>query len=192
MNRSVIAILAFLASGAAFSNAQAGQNVLGMNFVVTQPTTITAIGARDGGTPFTFTETVGVFDDLTGSLIGPEAVFGPGEVGIQMGNAFYERVPRFVLSPGDYSIISISGGGSLPGGGGGLTGGNSYGNLGNDLNLPEGGRFNFGTGFNAGGSSGPRGQSQPFFLIDLVPDGGMTAMLLGATLAGLGWARRKF
>jgi hypothetical protein len=187
-----MALLAFLASGAAFSNARAGQDVLGMNFVVTQPTTITAIGARDGGTPFTFTETVGVFDDLTGSLVGPEAVFGPGEVGIQMGNAFYERVPRFVLSPGDYSIIAISGGGSLPSGGGGLTGGNAYGNLGNDLNLPEGGRFNFGTGFDVGGSSGPRGQLQPFFFINLVPDGGMTAMLLGASLTGLGWARRKF
>jgi hypothetical protein len=60
------------------------------------------------------------------------------------------------------------------------------------VNLPEGDRFNFGTDFNPAGSSGPRGQFQPFFLIDLVPDGGMTAMLLGAALAGLGWARRKF
>jgi hypothetical protein len=189
MKRSVATLFA---SWLAFSSAQAGQNVLGMNFVISQPTKITAIGARDGGTGFTFTETVGIFNDLTGTEVGPEAVFGPAEVGIQLGDVFYERFPSFVLSPGDYSIISISAGSSLPGGGGGLVGGDAYQNLGNDLNLPEGGRFNFGTGFDAGGSSGPRGQLQPFFLIDLVPDGGMTAMLLGASLAGLGWARRKF
>jgi hypothetical protein len=180
----------FFASCFVFSSAQAGQNVLGMNFVISQPTTITAIGANDGGIGITSTETVGVFDDLTGTLVGSEAVFGPGETGVQIGDAFYESVPTFVLSPGDYSIISISAGGLLPGGGG-LAGGDSYQNLGNDLILPEGDRFNFGTGFDAGGSSGPRGQLQPFFLIDLVPDGGTTAMLLGAALAGLGWARRK-
>jgi hypothetical protein len=183
--------LAFLMSCFALSNAQAGQNVLGMNFVISQPTTVSAIGVRDGGIPFTFTETVGVFNDLTGSLVGSDAVFGPGETGIQIGEVFYERIPAFVLSPGDYSIISLSGAGSLPSGSD-LAGGDAYQNLGNDLNLPEGGRFNFGTGFEAGGSSGPRGQFQPFFLINLVPDGGMTAMLLGASLAGLGWARRKF
>ena len=162
-----------------------------MNFVITQPTTISAIGARDGGTGFTFKETVGIFNDLTGTQVGPEAVFGPGEIGLQIGDAFYERFPKFVLAPGDYSIVSISAGSSLPGGGG-LAGGDAFGNLGNDLNLPEGGRFNFGTGFDAGGSSGPRGQFQPFFLTNLVPDGGTTAMLLGAALTGLGWARRKF
>ena len=161
-----------------------------MNFVITTPTVITAIGARDGGTGFTFPEKVGIFNDVTGTEVGPLAIFGPSEKGLQIGDAFYERFPAFVLAPGDYSIISLSSGSSLPGGGG-LGGGDSFGNLGNDLNLPEGGRFNFGTGFDAGGSSGPRGQLQPFFLTDLVPDGGTTALLLGASLAGLGWLRRK-
>jgi hypothetical protein len=187
IKRSVVAVLA---ASFALSAAHAGQNVLGMNFIISQPATISAIGARNGGTPFSFTEKVGVFDDSTGALVGSEAVFGPGEIGIQMGNVFYERVPTFVLAPGDYSIISLSGGGSLPSGGG-LAGGNSYQNLGNDLNLPEGGRFNFGTGFDTSPGTGPRGQFQPFFLINLVPDGGMTAMLLGVSMMGLGWARRK-
>jgi hypothetical protein len=187
MKRSVATLFA---SCLALSSAQAGPDILGMNFVISQPTTITAIGARDGGTTFTFTETVGVFNDQTGAQVGPEAVFGPGEVGVQIGDAFFERFPKFVLAPGDYSIISLSAGSSLPGGGS-LAGGDAFQNLGNDLNLPEGGRFNFGTGFAAGGSSGPRGQLQPFFLINL-PDGGMTAMLLGASLAGLAWVRRMF
>jgi hypothetical protein len=184
-------VAAMLVGCISFCSVQAGQGVLGMNFVITTPTTISAIGARDGGTGFTFQETVGIFNDVTGSEVGPIAVFGPGEKGLQLGDVFYERFPAFVLAPGDYSIISISGGNSLPGGGG-LTGGDAFGNLGNDLNLPGGGRFNFGTGFDAGGSSGPRGQFQPFILTDLVPDGGTTALLLGASLAGLGWLRRKF
>jgi hypothetical protein len=182
--------LVFLVSYLVFSSAQAGQNVLGMNFVISQPTTITEFGARDDGTPSSLMETVGVFNDQTGALVSPEAVFGPGEVGTQIGEAFYEIVPSFVLSPGDYSIISISAGGLLPGGGGGLAGGDAFPNLGNDLNLPEGGRFNFGNGFEAGGSTGPRGQWQPFILV--APDGGMTAMLLSTSLAGLVWARRRF
>jgi hypothetical protein len=184
-------VVIFLASCWAVSSAQAGQNVLGLNFVLSQPATFSAIGARNGGIPFTFAETVGIFNDSTGTLISPEAVFGPGEVGIQIGNVFFERFPSLVLSPGDYSIISISGGGSLPSGGG-LLGGDSYQNLGNDLSLPEGGRFNFGTGFDTSPGTGPRGQLQPFFLTNLVPEGGMTAMLLGASMTGLAWARRKF
>jgi hypothetical protein len=188
MKRCAAALLAIFF---AFCSAQAGQYVLGLNFAITQPTTITAIGARDGGTGFTFTESVGVFDNLTGTVVGSEAVFGPGEKGVQLGDVFFERVPTFVLEPGDYSIVSLNDIGTLPGGGG-LVGSDTFANLGNDLNLPEGYRFNFGSDFDPAGSSGPRGQFQPFFLIDLVPDGGATALLLGASLAGLAWARRKF
>ncbi len=126
----------------------------------------------------------------------PEVVFMPGATGTQVGNTFYESVPGFVLSPGDYSIISISAAGSLPSGGAGLFSGNSYQNLGNDVNLPGGDRFNSGTGLNVslteGSSSGS--QSRIMDVVDgpfPVPDGGMTAMFLGASLAGLGWVRRK-
>lgn len=186
-----------IASSFAFTSAQAGQYVLGMNFDVSQPTTISAFGAFDAGAGFTSFETVGIFNDLTGTLVGSEAVFGPGEAGTQVGDTFYENVPSFVLSPGDYSIISISTGGLLPSGGG-LSGGNSYQNLGNDLNLPNGGRFDFGTGLNISlaEGSGVGSHSRPLVVIDPlstgVPDGGLTAMLLGASLAGLGWMRRKF
>ena len=192
-------ILPLIASSFALTSAQAGQYVLGMNFDVSRPTTISAMGAYDGGTGFTSSQTVGVFSDLTGTLVGSEAVFGPGQAGTQVGNTFYENVPSFVLSPGDYSIISISTSGSLPNGGGGLVDGNSYQNLGNDLTMPDGGRFNFGTGLNIslGEANGIGSQSRPLVLVDplpngTVPDGGMTAMLLGASLAGLRCVRRKF
>jgi hypothetical protein len=191
-------ILPIFASCFALTSAQAGQYVLGMNFDVSHPTTISAIGAYDAGTGFTSSETVGVFNDLTGTLVGTEAVFGLGETGSQVGDTFYETVPSFVLAPGDYSIISINTGGSLPNGGGGISGGNSYQNLGNDLNMPDGGRFNFGTSFNISLSegSGIGSPSRPLIVVDpspgAVPDAGMTAMLLGASLVGLSCVRRKF
>jgi hypothetical protein len=192
-------ILPLIASSFALTSVQAGQYVLGMNFDVTHPTTISAMGAYDGGTGFKSTQTVGVFNDVTGTLVGSEVVFGPGSTGTQVGNVFYENVPTFVLAPGDYSIISINTGGSLPSGGGGLAGGNAYQTLGHDLTMPDGGRFNFGTGFNISlaEGNGVGSLSRPLFLIDPVgggkgvPDSGMTAMLLGASLAGLGWLRRK-
>jgi hypothetical protein len=65
--------------------------------------------------------------------------------------------------------------------------------------MPDGGRFNFGTGLNIslGEANGIGSQSRPLVLVDplpngTVPDGGMTAMLLGASLAGLRCVRRKF
>jgi hypothetical protein len=197
-------ILLVFASCFALTSAQSGQYVLGENFVVSKPTTISAIGAYDGGTGFTSSETVGVFSDLTGTLVGSEVVFGPGKAGNQVGSILYENVANFVLSPGDYSIIAISTGGLLPSGEGGLSGGNSYQDLGDDVNVPTGARFNFGTGFNISlaEGNGLGSRSRPLVLIDpatvgavpvgAVPDGGMTAMLLGASLAGLGWVRRKF
>jgi hypothetical protein len=190
-------ILPLFAGVFAITSAQAGQYVLGMNFVITHPTTISAMGAYDGGAPFTSSETIGVFNDLTGNLVGSEAFFGPGHAGQQVGNTFYENVSSFVLAPGDYSIISTSTGGSLPTGTG-IAGGNNFQSLGNALNLPDGGRFDFGTGFNVALSegSGIGSHSRPLVLVDppgsgAVPDAGLTATLLGASLTGLGLLRRK-
>jgi hypothetical protein len=179
----------------ALASAQAGQYVLGMNFVVSHPTTIAAMGAFDGGSAFTSTETVGVFNDLTGQLVGSEVVFAPGNKGTQLGNTFYENVTSFVLAPGDYSIISTSTGNHLPNGSG-ISGGNNFQSLGNNLNQPDGNRFNFGATFDISlaEGSGIGGHTRPLVLVDPpngVPDGGLTAMLLGATLTGLGWVRRK-
>jgi hypothetical protein len=184
MKRFVVAILASWSCFVFFTARGGPIVILGVNYIVSQPTDISAIGARDGGTGFTFTETVGIFNDLTGAEVGPVVVFGPGETGVQVGDVFYERFPSFVLSPGDYSIISLRDGSTSTAGFGGLIG-NTYAEVGADVILPEGDRFNFGTDF------GNR-QYQPFFLINLVPDGGTTAILLGASLAGLAWLRRKF
>jgi hypothetical protein len=189
-----IAVMLF-ASCFALSNAKAREDVSGINFVVSHPTTISAIGAYDGGTAFISTVTVGIFSQLNGNLVGSEVVYGPGKSGVQVGNMFYESVPTFVLSPGDYSLITVGDGGFPPSGGGHLSGGNSYLNLGDDVDLPGGGRFDSGTSFNISFSevSGAAG------FVDLVdhntvgaPDGGLTALLLGTSLAGLGWMRRKF
>jgi hypothetical protein len=164
--------------------------VLGMNFAVSSPTTISAIGVFDGGVGLTGDQTVGIFSDSSGDLVGPDVFFGPGTSGTQVGNMFYETVTRFVLAPGDYTIMGSSAGGSNPRGSG-LSGGNLYQDLGNSFALPGAGRFNAGTGFALGGPSYGGIHYQPFTALDPVPDGGSAAMLLTAALAGLGWLRRK-
>jgi hypothetical protein len=184
-------VIILIAGALMIQQSAKGDYVLGMNFAVSHPTTISALGANDGGSGFTSDETVGIFNDLTGNLVGPEVLFGPGISGRQVGNTFYETVRPFVLGPGEYSIMALSTGGSNPGGGNSLSGGNSYEDLGNTWNLPGGGRFNSGTGF-ASTEIGGLG-SNPFGALDpkLVPDGGTTAMFLTVALAGMGWLRRK-
>jgi hypothetical protein len=171
--------------------AKASDVVSGANFVVSHPTEIGAIGVYDGGTAFTSDDTVGVFNTLTGNLVGSELLFGPGIPGNQVGNDFYESVPPFLLAPGDYSIVELS---STPTGGPGLSGGNSYQNLGNTVNLPGGGRFNSGSSFEISGgeNTGSSASSRGFDLVDPpVPDGAVTALLLSGALTGLCWLRRK-
>ena len=172
-------------------SAEAGY-VLGMNFTVSKPTTISALGAFDGGTGFTSYETVGIFNDLTGDLVGPEMYFGPGYSGTQVGNSFYETVPTpFTLSPGEYSIMALSTGDSNPGGSS-LSGGNSYEDLGESLNLPGGERISSGTSFTSPNAADPGSPNQAFDMVDpRAPDGGTTVIFLGLSLAGLSWLRRK-
>jgi hypothetical protein len=180
-----IAIL-FFASGLALPNANAKEDVSGINFSVSHPTTISAVGAYDGGTAFTSTETVGIFNELDGNLVGTEVAFGPGKSGTQVGKMFYESVPAFVLSPGEYSLIMIGNGG-FPSSGGG--------NLDYNLDLPGDGRFGSGLNFDISLSEVPGSAPGFIDLLDpktnVVPDGGLTALLLGSSLAALGWVRRK-
>jgi hypothetical protein len=190
-----------VAGCAVVGNATAGDYVLGQNFVVKHPTTIDQLGAYDGGTAFTGDVSVGIFDAITGNLVGPDVLFGPGLSGTQIGNTFYESVTPFVLQPGEYSVVAVgaidpNAGGST---GTGLSDVNSYENLGGALNLPGSGRFNSGTAFaepglpgsGSGNNIGSSSQFGGFQLVDPVPDGGLTVALLGASLAGLGWLRRK-
>jgi hypothetical protein len=199
------ALVLLVAGSVAVTSAKAGEYILGMDFVVNHPTTIDELGAYDGGKPFTFDESVGIFSASTGNLVGPDVVFGPGSIGTQIGKSFYETVTPFVLSPGEYSIIEVS---DTPITGGGIGSDLSdtgiYGDLGGALDLPGGGRFNSGTGFTVG--STPGGNSGKgngdyfdsliggFVIVDppSVPDGGTTLTLLGASLAGLSLLRRKF
>jgi hypothetical protein len=185
-------VLILFAGALVIQQSAKGDYVLGMNFAVPDPTTISAIGVYNGGSGFTSDETVGIFNDLTGDLVGPEVLFGPGISGKQIGNAFYEGVTPFVLGLGEYSIMALSTGGSNPGRGNSLSGGDSYEDLGSLWNLPGGWRFSSGTGFAIIGTDG-LGSNNPFGALDPppVPDGGTTAMFLTVALAGMGWLRRK-
>jgi hypothetical protein len=184
-------VLILFAGALVIQQSAKGDYVLGMNFAVPDPTTISAIGVYNGGTGFSSDEMVGIFNDLTGNLVGPDLLFGPGISGKQIGNTFYEGVTPFVLGPGEYSIMALSKGGSNPGGGNSLAGGNSYEDLLTSWNLPGGWRFSSGTGFAITGT-GSLGGNSPFVPLDgAVPDGGTTAMFLTVALAGMGWLRRK-
>lgn len=180
---SVVAVCA-MACGA-----QAQDYVVGMNFVVSHNTTISQLGVFDGGVPLTSDQTVGIFDDSTGTLVGSELVFGPGYTGTQDGNTLFENLGPFTISAGEYSIVSI---GSNPGNGtSGSYGGNPAANLGNALDLPGGNRFDSGTVNEFASSIPSTSSSTPLDAVDPVPDGASTAVLLGGVMAGLGWLRRK-
>ena len=191
MNFGTLVVAGCLAA----ASAEAGDYVSGMDFVVRHATTIDQIGAYDGGSAFTVDENVGIFNALTGNLVGPDVLFGPGLPGTQIGDTFYENVAPFVLQPGEYTILAV--GGSSPNSGGSANGGlsdfDSYQNLGNNLDLPGGGRFNSGTDFTSPNSGSGFGFSPKglFSEVDPVPDGGLTLVLLGSSLAGLSWLRRK-
>ena len=141
------------------------------------------------------TKMSGIFNALTGNLVGPDVLFGPGLPGTQIGDTFYENVAPFVLQPGDY--LSRGGRQQSPIRADRPTAGFLTSipirTSGNNLDLPGGGRFNSGTDFtspNSGSGFGfsPKG---PFSEVDPVPDGGLTLVLLGSSLAGLSWLRRK-
>jgi hypothetical protein len=173
-----------LVSGFVAASSHAQGYVEGLNFVVTHNTSINEIGAYDGGSAFTSDEFVGIFNDATGNLIGPDLEFGPGAqaagiTGEQIGNTYFENTAPFVLAPGEYSIISI-GSGSANGGTGMAGVGDSFDLAGSVYTLPS--------------SQDSQFQSSTYALHDppnSVPDGGLTALLLGGSLAGLGWIRRK-
>jgi len=178
-------LFAIFASGLVAASVQAQGYVEGLNFVVTHNTSINQIGAFDGGAPLTSDVFVGVFNDATGNLVGPDLEFGPGAAaagitGQQIGNTYFENTASFVLAPGEYSIIATGATGGS-GGGTGLAGiGDSIELAGTIYTLPSGHDTQF--------------QSPSYALHDppnSVPDGGLTAMLLGASFAGLSWIRRK-
>jgi hypothetical protein len=178
-----------IALGLFSKEAKAADYVMGMDFVVSHNTTISGLGVFDGGTALSADETVGVFDDSTGNLVGSELVFGPGYSGAQVGNTLYETLTPFTLAAGEYSIVSI--GGSPTAGSTGSSG-NSL-DLGNTLELPGGSRFGSGVADAVITQGGESTSTSALPLVDppSVPDGGLTVVLLGGVLAGIGWMRRS-
>ncbi|HEX3719404.1 MAG TPA: hypothetical protein VH595_15730 [Verrucomicrobiae bacterium] len=183
--KSLVFGLAVIFGGLVAGNVHAQGYVDGMNFIVTHNTSINEIGAYDGGTAFTTDEYVGIFNDATGNLVGPDIEFGPGAAaagitGTQIGNTYFENTAAFLLTPGEYSIITIGAGVPTSGNAGLAGAGNSLDLAGDVYSLPA--------------SDGTQFQSASYALHDPpagVPDGGMTVLLLGASLTGLGWFRRK-
>jgi hypothetical protein len=196
----IFAAAAIIALNLVISTSYAG--TIGMNFAVTRPTTISDLGISDGGVPFTGQVTLGIFSSATGVLEGTEVVFGPGLQGTRSGNAIFDAVTPFVLPSGEYSIVAIGDVGAVSGGATGLANVNSLQNLGGALNLPGGGRFDSGTLVDIAGysdkASNPAYGTGTFIVKDpvsVVPvsvsDVGSTALLLGASMAGLIVFRRK-
>jgi hypothetical protein len=90
----------------------------------------------------------------------------------------------------EYSVMALSTGDLNPGGNN-LSGGNTYRDLSDALNLPGGQRSSSGTSFASPGLGRPGSPDQQFDMVDPAPDGGATAMFLAVSLAGLSWLRRK-
>jgi hypothetical protein len=170
--------------------------LLGMDFTVNDghTVTVTELGAfDDNGDGFgTDNIEVGIFDLASGLLVGPSATF-TGSDGNLVGGSRFLSVAPFVLEPGTYSIVAVGFTFSQSGnsGFGDVT---SFNNLGGSLTLdPKGGRWEAGTTFKLPTANvGNYSQSDPVFLAGTfgVPDGGMTALMLGIGMMGLGLIRR--
>jgi hypothetical protein len=173
--------------------------LLGMDFTVNSDVTVTQLGAFDSdGDGFQNTVSVAIFD-LDGNMVGSAAYF-TGTTDPLIGGSRFQAVTPFTLQAGTtYSIVSA---GYLVGsadynGNSQSPGFTTFNNLGGALTLVDnGGRWEAQNSNalslptdNVGGYS----QSDPVFLAGTfaVPDGGVTALLLGASLAGLGWVRRR-
>ena len=208
---SAMALLLFAAGANAnaivFNNALQGGSqqdyVLGMDFDVISPVTVTQLGTFDDlGNGFASGTTiqVGIFSTTSTLLVGSSATFSSVTPGtLTGGSRFLPVVAPFVLLPGRYSIVGT---GYTPGSQSGNTGlGQTtpvFDNLGGALSLvPKGGRWNeqgddpfvLPTD-NLGGYDQP----DPVFLAATfaasIPDGGSASMMLGFGLLAAGFVRR--
>jgi hypothetical protein len=170
--------------------------LLGMDFTVNtgRTVTVTELGAfDDNGDGFGSDNIqVGIFDVTTGLPVGSSATF-TGSNGTLVGGSRFLPVAPFVLDAGTYSIVAV-GFASSQSGNSGIGGVTSFNSLGGSLTLlANGGRWESGTTLKLPTANvGNYSQSDPVFLAGTfgVPDGGMTALMLGIGMMGLGLIRR--
>jgi hypothetical protein len=179
--------------------------VLGMDFIVNTPVTVTELGTFDSLPPgLNGTIDVGIFN-MSGALVAP-SVGITGLAGTLVNGERMVTVTPFTLTPGRYSIVAAGyglGGPDLSGntGFGGLT---SFNNDGGALSIVAGGgRWQNGNALvlptaNLGGYGQPDPvfQAGTFSVDDgtgpaAVPDGGTTVGLLGMALVGLASLRMR-
>ena len=178
--------------------------VLGMDFVVNTPVTVTELGAFDsGGDGFANTIHVGIYNVNTAALLGSADLIGTA--GTLIDGSRFVSVTPFTLNPGMYSIVAAdfvgaddfsgnTGLGTPPG----VTSFNSDG--GAISLLDQHARWQNGTSLVfPTGNTGGHGQPDPEFQAGTfavgeptVPDGGMTVGLLGMALGGLALVRNRF
>src|SRR6185312_1363558 len=86
---------------------------LGMDFQVNNPILVSALGAFDNGTFSNLDGVnghgvmVAIFDVTSGLQIGTSASFNASGSYTQIGGDAFQTVGPFILSPGDYSIVSV-------------------------------------------------------------------------------------
>jgi hypothetical protein len=171
--------------------------LLGMDFVVNSAVWVSQLGTFDsGGDGIDGEINVAIFD-TSGALVSPIATFNGGAGETLIGGSRFLSIAGFTLGPGTYSIVAAGYSGLDFSGNTGLGGSTSFNNAGGAISLvDEGGRWETQAGNalslptdNEGGYLQP----DPVFQAGTfaVPDGGVTALLLGAGLAGLGWMRRR-
>lgn len=167
--------------------------VLGMDFDVLSAVTVTQLGAFDNNGDGFSTDViqVGIFD-MSGTLVGTSVAL-TGTAGTLVGGSrFLSVTTPFVLAPGRYSIVAAGFTDTTKSGNTGFGDATSFNNVGGSLQLVAGGgRWDVGTTFQLP-TSGSYPQADPVFQAGTfaVPDGGMTALLLGIGITGLGLFRR--
>jgi len=88
---------------------------LGLDFTVNQPISVTSLGAFDNGVIANLIGsdgssgvTVGIFNLATDTLVGTEVTFTPTNAGTQINGDAFLSVTPFLLSTGNYTVVSFN------------------------------------------------------------------------------------
>jgi len=174
---------------------------LGLDFNVNSPIEITALGAFDNGNSANLIGTtatgvtVGIYNASTEQLVGSSVLFTPSSPSIQInGDAFLPT--SLTLVKGSYTVVTFEDENYNQGYDvGSVINPTSVENTGNGLiSFVGGGLYLSGSeAYPTSVDSGPANRYDAgTFEFTAVPDGGLTAGLLGGALIGIGALRRKF
>lgn len=100
--------------GGSQNGLQDWQGNLGMDFKVNSSILVTALGAFDNADTSNLAGVggngvqVAIFNVNTGLQVGPTATFTPSGIYFPSGADAFQKVPSFILTPGNYSIVSLN------------------------------------------------------------------------------------